>query len=134
MAPVPPARSGVGGGPSTFIIDFNSWQAGGELTLVFSNSDVVIYNPSQRTGIASINTMRGMVSVHTTADESADHVIWIPADYGPEDITVRIAGRRIPFTPTEYRSGNETFVVIGAEPTDVARISLRLPEGRRPRR
>ena len=123
----------IGGASTSFTINFSSWQAGGELKLVFSSSDVVIYNPGGRTGaIASINTMTGLMSIRTTINESSDHEIWIPANYRPEDVTVRIAGRKISFIPTVYVSGDETFVIIGAAPTKVARISLQVPEGLRP--
>ena len=73
--------------------------------------------------------MTGLMSIRTTANERSDHEIWIPANYRPADVTVRIAGRKITFTPTDYVGGDETFVVIGAVPTKVVRISLQAPEG-----
>lgn len=82
----------------TFTIDVSSWQSAGVLRLLFTDSDVFVYRDSDADNtVASFNTMTNQAHIRTTANSEADHEIWIPRYYDPENILVRIAGRPVSF-------------------------------------
>lgn len=106
-----------------FTVEVTSWQTGGSLTLLFTDSDVVVYNAIEGDGTtSSINTLTGRIVIGTTADSRAIHEVVLPDAYGPENVIVRIAGQVVPFTVTTESAAVRSMIDATVKAT--ARVDL----------
>ena len=80
-----------------FILEFNSWQASGNLQLIFDDTDLFTYR-NNRTGETStmVDSEIGLMEIRTSADSDADHELVVPFALAYKFV-VRVAGETVPF-------------------------------------